>query len=294
MTIASLDVGGTAIKAALLRGDGQCIVQREHKSLASQGVSVLLEQIYDIVNALGMPDRLGVSISGQVEPGTGEIRFATDSFPEFTGTPLRAILRKKLGIPVFVDNDVNCTAIGELHYGAGQGYTDFLCVTYGTGIGGAMIQNNKIYYGFKGSAGEFGHIITHAGNGLPCVCGSRGCYEMYGSASALASRVEKACKVKMDGREIFSRFDDPVIRKEIDGWIGEIIYGLVSLTHIFNPSVFILGGGVLAEDYVLDQIRIRLNSALIPSFRVVEVKRARLGSMAGVMGAFYKALNDII
>ena len=104
---------------------------------------------------------------------------------------VKKMVETKTGIPTFVENDVNAAAIGEAKFGAAKGYSDFICLTFGTGIGGAVYLNDKLYKGAHSSAGEFGHIIVHAG-GRPCTCGGEGCYEQYASAKALTQTVEKA------------------------------------------------------------------------------------------------------
>ncbi|MGI6538395.1 MAG: ROK family protein [Caldicoprobacterales bacterium] len=171
---------------------------------------------------------------------------------------------------------------------AGRNYNDFICLTYGTGIGGAIVIGKEIYRGADGIAGEFGHMVTHA-NGKPCVCGKRGCYEMYGSTRALTENVRKATGKQMDGREIFMYFNQPKIREIIDSWIDEVVWGLVSLSHIFNPPCFILGGGILNETYVFDQIRLKLKRNVIPSFKNSIVKPAQKGNNAGIYGAYWNA-----
>lgn len=288
MSIVSLDIGGTAIKAGLFDKDGRILSVNEYPTEARKGVGALLDKLCSIVKSFGDAECVGISSTGQVDRKEGCIVFGTDAMPGYTGTPLRQILQQRLGIPVVVDNDVNCAAIGELHFGAGKNLDDFICVTYGTGIGGAIVTGKKIYYGRRGIAGEIGHMTTHAG-GTRCVCGRNGCYEMYGSTNALIRRVADKVGRNMNGREIFAEFDNPLIKVEIDGWIDEIVYGLASLAHIFNPGCFILGGGILNEEYVLKNIDTRLNRLVIPSFSGIIVKRAELGNNAGIYGAFYNA-----
>ena len=135
-------------------------------------------------------------------------------------------------------------------------------------------------------------MVTHA-NGKPCVCGKQGCYEMYGSTRALAENIQMATGKSMDGREIFKHFDEQIIRDAIDTWIDEIVWGLITLSHIFNPPCFILGGGILNESYVFEQISIKLHQRVIPSFRNSEVKRAERGNHAGLYGAFWNASRSL-
>jgi len=293
MSIISIDIGGTAIKAGFFDENGRLLSVSEHLTEAWNGVEALLDKLCSIVKSFDNVECVGISSTGQVNPKEGSIVFGTEALPGYTGTPLKQILQQRLGIPITVDNDVNSAAIGELHYGAGRELNDFICITYGTGIGGAIVIDKKIYYGLRGISGEFGHMMTHA-SGTKCVCGRYGCYEMYGSTNALIRRIKNATGKSMNGREIFSEFDNPFIRAEIDSWINEIVYGLVSLTHVFNPGHFILGGGILNEQYVLNSIDYKLNRCVIPSYSGIIVKRAEIGNNAGVLGAFYNASSTLL
>lgn len=169
-------------------------------------------------------------------------------------------------------------------------YLDFICLTFGTGIGGAIYLNNKLYKGSSSSAGEFGHIITHAG-GRPCTCGGEGCFEQYASASSLIRAVNKVTGKEMNGFEIFQEdnFNNPEIRHVIDSWIDEIIIGAKSLINIFNPALIVLGGGIMNEKYIIDLIDRKIYKQLMNSFGKVKIVNTKLGNNAGLLGAAYEA-----
>ena len=153
---------------------------------------------------------------------------------------------------------------------------------------GAVYLDNKLFTGASFSAGEFGHIVTHAG-GKDCTCGGKGCYEAYASAKALVGNVEEKTGRKMNGREIFAEFENPEIREIIDEWIDEIVVGLKSLIYIFNPSLVVAGGGIMSQEYITSEVNKRLANELMPSFRKVKIVKALMGNDANKLGAAYLA-----
>ena len=188
-------------------------------------------------------------------------------------------------MPVAVENDVNAAALGEAHFGAGRGCQHFLCLTYGTGIGGAAILNGELYTGFHGAAGEFGHIVTHAG-GRKCTCGGEGCYETYASTRALTREAESLLGHPVNGRELFAllHHGNQAIVQLVDSWIGEIAIGLAGLAYSLDPERIVLGGGIMKEPYLLPRLKQALDARLMPSYRDIALVPAQLGNTAGLMG----------
>ena len=285
MNIAAFDIGGTAIKYCLYRGPRafQKDLVREIPTGIGQGGTVL-EKVGGILSAMSGFDAVAVSTAGQVDPVSGTILYATDNIPGYTGTRVKKILEGAFHVPVLVENDVNAAALGEAAFGAGKDYSDFLCLTYGTGIGGAIVIDKKIYYGSSCSAAEMGHLITHAG-GRPCTCGNRGCYEAYASTTALVRAVRERSGLTLNGREIFAELGrNAAVREAVTGWMDEVLWGLVSLTHIFNPPCIILGGGIMNEPLIHDYIEKNIRKHLMKSYWNVAVKQASLGNTAGLQG----------
>ena len=152
---AVVDIGGTNIKYGFLPAGAQTPqFTKEAPTNAHLGGTALMETVQALLRELPAFERIGVSTCGQVDRQTGGIRYATDNVPRYTGTPIRSLLEEAFGVPVAVENDVNAAALGEAHFGAGRGCQHFLCLTYGTGIGGAAILNGELYTGFHGAAGE--------------------------------------------------------------------------------------------------------------------------------------------
>ena len=284
MKILALDIGGTAIKTGLFV-DGQLTAVDEFPTNAWEGAPAMMERVRDYIRA-NAPDAVGISTSGQVNPTDGSIAFATEALPAYTGFPVKQYLREQTGLPVTVENDVNSAAIGEAHFGAAKGLDNFLCLTIGTGIGGAIFINGKLYLGAKGIAGEVGHMTTHL-DGIPCNCGNRGCYEAYASTGALVRRAEKELGKKVTGRDLFAARAEAPVRALLDQWADEVVAGLTSLTYAFNPQAFVLGGGLMSQPEIMTLVRDKFNAALISSFRDTKILAAELGNQAGVYGAFY-------
>lgn len=287
MNILALDVGGTAVKYAYFL-DEQLIFERSIPSEARLGGPLLVEKIKCIIRSCLLeckPDAIGISMTGQIDARKGTVIYSNDNIPNFTGTRLKDILEECFLLPVCVENDVNTAAIGELIYGAGTGCSDFLMLTYGTGIGGAIVINRKLYKGANQVAAEFGHILTHPG-GIRCGCGALGCYEMYGSTTALVKRALALNPSFDSGKHIFEAFSHNNIELKhlIDDWITEISYGLISLVHTFNPSCIILGGGIMEQPYIQEHLSEILYQNIIPCFRDVKLICAKLGNLAGVYG----------
>ena len=288
MKILAFDIGGTEIKYALCDEYFNLSDQNSVPTNAQEGGKAIISRVVEIIKSYDGIDRVGISTAGQVNSAKGEIIFASDNIPNYTGTKIKETVETETGIPTAVENDVNCAALGEALFGAAKGYSDFICLTYGTGIGGGIFINGELYRGTAFAAGEVGHLITHAG-GRKCTCGGEGCYETYASAKALVKSAEKLLSRPINGKEVFECFDNPEIRKLIDGWIDEIVIGLKSLIYIFNPSLIVLGGGIMNENYIIDEINIKLQSSLMLSFKNVKAVKAAAGNSAGKLGAAYLA-----
>ena len=284
------DIGGTEIKYALCDENFVLSNKNSVPTNAFEGGKRIIERIVEIAKTFDGVDRIGISTAGQVDSEKGEIIFATDSIPGYTGTKIKQIVETEIGVPCAVENDVNSAALGEAFFGAAKGENNFICLTYGTGIGGAIFLGGKLFKGNGCSAGEFGHFITHAG-GKGCTCGGSGCYEAYASTSALVRAVKEKTGRDLNGREIFAEFDNPEIKAILDAWIDEIVVGLKGLVYIFNPSLIVVGGGIMSRKYITDEINSRLAAELMPSFRCAKVVKAQAGNDANLLGAAYIASN---
>ena len=208
-------------------------------------------------------------------------------FPEagsqLTGTPLRAMLEERYGVPAAVENDVNAAAFGEARLGAGRGAGDFLMVTYGTCVGGAIVLGGRVYRGTSSSAGEFGGMQLFSQQPAEGPWGAF--YENFAAASSLVAMVRQRRPELTDGRAVCRHLDDPEVSALVDQWVRRVAYGLSTLIHIFNPPLMVLGGGILQNEALFRRIERCTRSQLMPGFEPLELKPALLGNTAGMAGA---------
>lgn len=285
MKIIAVDIGGTAVKSGLIDGESLRGL-RETPTPTEKGGRAVMALVREIIASYGpeSADGIGVSTAGLVDSKTGSIVFAEDCIRNYTGTQVKKQLEEGFSLPTAVENDLNAAAIGEAVFGAGKGVDSFLCAGFGTSIGGAAVLGGKVYSGAHFGAGEFGHMVTHAG-GLPCPCGQRGCFERYASTSALVRRARELDPVLDSGRAIFSRLEEPAVKALVDDWTREVVYGLVSLIHLWDPSRVILCGGVMQQPYLIGRLGDLVRENVMPAYRSVEIRAAKLGNRAGLLGA---------
>jgi glucokinase len=239
---------------------------------------------------------------GIVDVRTGTIHALTN-IPDWREVALGDILKKRLGLPVFVDNDVNVMALGEMRFGAARGAKNMLCITLGTGVGGGLIFDGKLYRGSSYAAGEFGHVPIGI-DGPRCNCGGRACVEAYvgnhyiiRDVMAKIKRGQKTLIKKLVGGDL-SKITPETIDKAADRgdrfaknvWIdvgNKVGIGLAGAVNLLNIEKIVIGGGVAEAGKILfDSIRntITERAMKIPG-KAVKVVRAKLGYNAGVIGA---------
>lgn len=283
MRIAAVDIGGTMIKTGLWNGENFEQL-REVETNASQGALGIMEKVKKLLHSYDGFDAIGISTAGEVNTEDGSIYYANSNIPGYTGMQVKKIMEQEFSVPTAVENDVNAAAVGELRAGAGRGEKNFLCLTYGTGVGGCIIADEKVYPGMSYSAGSFGGIVIHpeikAGTDS-----LDGCYERCASVSALVNRVKQVDETLDSGRKIFAEIERAEVKEQIDFWIDDICTGLVTLICIFNPSKMILGGGVMAQEYVIEEVKKKTAAQISKGLSGVEIVPAQLGNTAGMMGA---------
>lgn len=311
-----VDVGGTNLVAGLVNEEGTILVKVSHAvnhSFTAEEHSMEIARLArQVCEAGGIdPDEIaavGVGFPGLVDNDTGVV-IQTPNMP-FKNTNFRQLFQQQWDVPVCLGNDANCAAIGEYWAGAAKGCSPAMVVTLGTGIGGGMVIDGKLVTGYAGSAMEVGHMIIQP-NGLLCGCGSRGCWEQYGSATALIrltkmemgrskdSALWTLCRGdidKVEGRTAFqaARLGDSAARRALSTYLQGLSVGLINLINIIQPEIICLGGGIsnAEEDLLLDPLRELVNRGTFDKQRPTQLVRAALGNDAGVVGAalLYKTL----
>ena len=292
-----IDIGGTNIKLGLVNNSGK-VVYRNFSSTKSfvRNKSKLIRMLLDTITLTTYNQRIlksnisgiGIGVPGLVDVSHGIVRTLTN-IPGWKNVPLKSIIQNKLGIRTVVDNDVNLITLGEWKYGAGRGYKNIVCLTWGTGVGGGLIIDNRLYRGQGYTAGEIGHISLDA-RGLKCNCGGRGCLERYVGNKYLLQKARKLFKKADISLEKLTRLAVRGNSRAIRFWQEPAVHfgnALSGVINILNPECIIIGGGIAnAHKIVFPTIRktIKKLAMKIPA-DMVKITKANLGNDAGIIGA---------
>jgi glucokinase len=268
-----IDIGGTKIAGGLVSEDGTIVRQERRPTPAGDGEAII-EAVVEIVQSLradGEIAGVGVAAPGFIDAAQSTVYY-TPNIP-WRSEPLRADLSAQLpGLDITIDNDANAAGWAEYRFGAGRGRRDMTLLTVGTGVGGAIVTEGRLFRGGFGAGAEIGHMRVVPG-GLPCGCGQRGCIEQYGSGRALlryaneiadqrgigqALAAARAEHGELDGHHVYELIvaQDPgalFALRELGGWLGQ---AAASLSAVLDPELFVFGGGVAAAgDLLLEPIR---------------------------------------
>jgi glucokinase len=303
-----VDLGGTKIDTALVDSTGKIIYSHYRVLNPAKDPDVAMSEIVDSIriclkesgkDASG----LGVGVAGQIDRIKGVVR-RSPNLPNWKDVHLKTRLEEQLQFPVFLNNDVRVITLGEWQYGAGKGINDLVCLFVGTGVGGGIVSRGQLLEGSQNAAGELGHLTVVAA-GRKCHCPNEGCLEAYVGGWAIAERAQDAVRANPEaGKTLVSlagnissisaitvsqafRNNDPLAHRLVKDTARFLSAGLVSIINIFNPSMIILGGGViqgLPELLSLAEIRAR-QLALQTALENLKIITGSLGSKAGVIGA---------
>lgn len=304
-----IDLGGTNIAAGVINEKFEIIGRGKVKTRAPRPAAEIVQDMYAAGKAavedagLTLSDihSIGVGAPGTVDPETGVIGFSNNL--DFHNEPIADMLKTHFGKEVYINNDANVAAYGEFLAGCGVGTKDFIAITLGTGVGGGVIIDGKIFSGMNFAGAELGHVVI-ANDGAPCTCGRKGCWESYASATGLIRQTKEAMEKHPDSKmwEIAGSLDkvngltafdamragDAAGAAVTDQYIEYIACGITNVINIFQPEILCIGGGISAEgDNLLKPIRayVEENRFSKHTEKQTVIKKAELGNDAGIIGA---------
>ena len=302
-----IDLGGTNIAAGLVSEQGKIIAKASVPTMSERPATEIVKDMADLSkklindNGLSVSDIKGVGIGcpGSIDFKNGVVIYANNLRMEHF--PLADEFRKNLDLPVTIDNDANCAAMGE-YVASGNGVDNFILVTLGTGVGSGIIVDGTMIRGFNGAGGEAGHT-TLIHDGEPCSCGRKGCWESYASVTALIRQTKEAMaknpqslmnKIaaedgKVTGRTAFdaAKAGDEVAKEVVKKYAIYVAEGITNLENIFQPEMICVGGGISREgEYLLDPVRDFVKKYGYNKYmKKTEIITAKLFNDAGIIGA---------
>ena len=306
-----IDLGGTKIVGGLVDSSGNVTGRTRIPTVAGSGYAGVLADLVLLVNEIiaksavsgKVVERIGIACAGQIEKYSQKISFSPNL--GWWDVPLKDDLERETGIATMVENDVNAAAYGEWKFGLKGTPSDILGVYVGTGIGGGLILDGRIYRGFSNVGGEIGHMILNP-EGYRCHCGNTGCFEAYCGGSYIVERVKSRLREGYRGKiwsltggaiELLNAGHIEQAASEGDElcnsvW-GEVVEymgaGLASLVNILNPELVILGGGVIfgSSNLVEDATKAMARRVMPASAKGLRIEKARLGVDAAIVGAAF-------
>lgn len=306
-----IDLGGTNIKVGIVNENYGIISRASVKTNLPRPAEGIVESICEAVQlaldgakiTLDKITSIGIGTPGAANRSSGIVIYSNNL--GFKNVHLGEMLEKKLGKKVYIENDANAAAFGEYLAGGGKGYEDVVVITLGTGVGGGVIIDGKIYTGHNFYGAELGHTVIEY-NGRSCTCGRKGCFEAYCSATALITATKKAMEENkdsklweiagslenVDGKTAFDgmRADDETAKAVVKEYIEYLGCGLTNMINIFQPQVLLIGGGVCKErDNLIVPLKafIEKEAYYINESNSTKLDICKLGNDAGIIGAAF-------
>lgn len=278
----AVDIGGTGIQIAYVDENDGILKQVKIPTDADKGGKDILKRIGDEIETMVDNDIVGIGVgtAGQID-NEGTIR-STANIKNWTGLNIKGILEERFNLPVQVVNDVQAMALGEMTYG--YSFPNMISLAIGTGVGGAIITDGKLYRGSNGSAGELGHTIL-VPFGSPCGCGSMGCVERYISGPAIERIYFEKTGIHKDGIDIFKEEED-ASKEVIQEFLGYLNITLANIANTFAPEAIVLSGGVAQSlDRYMDEIERSAQKSSLSANQKVKILQSKLSHDAMVLGA---------
>lgn len=286
--ILCIDIGGTAIKSAVFNNKGEKLTETKiievKNTIESNKILIKVKEIIEHNDPMSLAG-VAISSAGVIDSDEGIVIHSGYTILNYDGTNFKKELKELYDLPCTIENDVNCALLGEI-WQRDLAVESAVCLTIGTGVGGAVMLENKLLKGIGNSAGEVGYMQINQQN-----------FQDIASTSALITRIEnnKDINKRMNGREIIqlAKEGHKAVLFEIDNWIDDLSIGLINIMYLLNPEQLILGGGIMEEsDFFEKRIKEKIERKLIdPSFNKTQLTFASLGNEAGMVGALKNYLN---
>ena len=284
MPILCFDIGGTDIKYGIV--ENEVILEKgsmpTNPYLGQENVSNRLLEVTKEFQKRYEIEGVGISVAGCVDFNYAKVIAGPESIPEFNNWDFREVFGK-LGLKAVADNDVNCFGVAEGKSGAAVKFNNFLTMTVGTGIGGAIVLNGEMWRGLNFQAAEFGRMLIEGGK-----------YEAQAATSALVRSARIAGLTAGNGLDVFALYDEknPIAVKVVTEFYHKLALGIANLVYIFNPEAIIIGGGISNRKTFATELKKELKKIMVPAFYdTVKIYNAAYKNEGGIMGAYYNYLD---
>lgn len=301
-----IDLGGTTMSAGIVDEKNRIIDKNQIDTNSSDSPEKVILRMTNLVNGLISKSdeknitHIGIGCPGMLDRQNGIVLYSNNI--GWDNIRLVDSMKKYFAIPVYLENDANCAAIGEYIAGAGKDYSSMVMVTLGTGIGGGIIVNDKLYRGNNGNSSILGHILM-VKDGELCTCGRKGCWEAYGSVSALIRMANKKADEcpeselqtqressgRLDGKKIFDAIHngDKAANQVFEKYTSYIAQGITDIVNMLDPEGIVIGGGISKQgEFILEPVRkIVLKNRYCKSMESPIITTSGLGNNAGIIGA---------
>lgn len=296
----AVDLGGTHLRAALVDDSGRILRHLKQETPKRESPHAILDALASAAHQWNGNDRPIVAASIMV-PGAVDseksVVVQAPNLPSLINFELKAVLQQRLGWPVFLENDANAAAVGEMWLGAARGCRDVVSVTLGTGVGGGVILDGRLWRGSHGSAGEIGHTTVDPFSELKCKCGNTGCLELFASATAIVRMARELGMKEVTAEAVHAAGQAGneqalSVFKRFGMYLG---IGLSNLINLIDPEIIVLSGGAVnGWDLFADEMYRQVGErGFRATARQVRIARAECGDNAGLLGATRIALQDL-
>ncbi|MBQ1256175.1 MAG: ROK family protein [Clostridia bacterium] len=309
MVYIGIDLGGTSVKVGLVDESGKILVKESCPTLVERGAEPVINDMANlslkVIEKAGYTlddvKAIGIGLPGIQDPRTGRVPFCTNL--HWFDVDVIGIMKKTIDKPIFIGNDATVAGLAESVAGVSAGVSHSVFLTLGTGVGGGVVIDGKVWSGVNGVGSEIGHMITVL-DGEECTCGNKGCWERYASATAIIRMGKAAAKENPDCAIMKSvngdldaitaktvidaaKAGDETAVKVFDNYVYHLCAGLVNIINFMDPDFIVLGGGVShAGQFLLDAIRAKLPSMIFyKTMPYARIELAVLGNDAGIIGA---------